>query len=70
MKKGLFVLASILILGLTSCSNNECTCTATSTIDGQKVEVKATMEDVSKEECEAGNMETTVGDVTVKTVCK
>ena len=69
MKKGLFVLASILILGLTSCSK-ECTCTMTTTGMGETEEVKTVMQDVSAKDCKAGNAETTVGDMTVKTVCK
>lgn len=69
MKKGLFVFASILILGLTSCSN-ECTCTTTTTGMGETEEVKLVMQDVSAKECKAANAEATIGDMTVKTVCK
>lgn len=69
MKKGLFVLASILILGLTSCSK-ECTCTTTTTGMGETEEVKLVMKDVSAKDCKAANAEASIGDVTVKTVCK
>lgn len=69
MKKVFYFIAVVALISLSSCST-ECTCTTTSTVDGEELMPPTTTTFTADSKCSEGNSTTTMGDMTVTTACK